>query len=225
MKKFFHHSVVDHIVNLEPHIHSASGNLALTAITGNKRRLLISLLLLLLLFLSFPSLAQSQDTIPIKSKTDSTTLVHSPRKATIYSLVLPGLGQAYNHKYWKIPIVYAGFGTTIYFVQFNHKLYKDFRDAYAFSSSGSTGTPPNDLVTKYASAQLLVGRDYYRRNLEVSWIATGVWYLLTVVDATVDAYFFDYNINEDLSLQVKPWIAPPVARFKQSGGLTFSMRF
>lgn len=149
-------------------------------------------------------------------------------------MILPGLGQAYNQKYWKIPIVYAGFGAMHYFVQFNTRNYRDFRDAYNFVTTVAAPNlanpfpqPPNDLAVKYDQGQLLRGREYYRRNLEVSYIFTGVWYILTVVDATVDAHFFDYDINQSLTLNVKPWM--PLLNTKNqvavSGGINFTFRF
>jgi hypothetical protein len=185
-------------------------------------------LLVVLAFLVSTNSLFGQDTLRITPPADSTKLKtseHSPKKATLYSMVLPGLGQAYNHKYWKIPIVYVGFGTLAYFISTNDKQYKDFRDAYAYKTSHSTGTPPNGLVI-YDADQLLVYRQYYRRNLEISVIVTAAWYILTMVDATVDAHFYNYNISEDLSLRVDPWISPPVAGMKQAGGgLSLSMHF
>lgn len=139
---------------------------------------------------------------------DSLVKAHSPRKAGLYSAALPGLGQAYNEKYWKIPVIYAGFGTLAYFINQNNTEYNKFKDAYAFVIAGEEGEPPNEYVERYERNEdnLRKLKDYYRRNLELSYILTGALYILNIIDATVDAHFFEFNVDEDLSLKVSPYI-------------------
>jgi hypothetical protein len=151
---------------------------------------------------------------------------HSPRKATIYSMVLPGLGQAYNKKYWKIPIIYAGFGALAYFIHTNNVQYLDFKAAYKYKSDTTNPYPAgNPYVDKYDVTQCLEGQNFYRRNLEVSYMLSAVLYLLNVVDAAVDAHFFDFNIKDDLTLHVQPFMNPSPMAIGQRAGLRLSLTF
>lgn len=133
---------------------------------------------------------------------------HNPKKATIYSAVLPGLGQAYNKKYWKIPIVYAGIGTIFYFADMNGDSYRDYRDAFDYKSGLTTDVDDEikSIASRYSSENLITIRDYYRRNMELSWIIMAVWYGVNIIDACVDAHFFEYDIGDDLTLKVEPTI-------------------
>ena len=172
------------------------------------------LVILLILFLTGSHLfAQIKDTIPLKK--------HSPKKATIMSLCVPGLGQFYNKKYWKIPIIYGG-ATAIYFLgSFNSRYYKLIRQAYQYRTDADTST--HDNYPLYSTDGLLSLKNYYRRNLELSFILGGVLYLLNVLDATVDAHLYNFDINDNLSMRVMPVFIP--SQFHSIAGLSFSFTF
>lgn len=129
---------------------------------------------------------------------------HNPVKAMWMSAALPGLGQYYNRKYWKIPIVYSGFATLAYFSILNKQQYIKYRDAYATKISLSGELANDPLIDNYSSSQLLSLREYYQGNLELNYILFGAFYLLQIVDATVDAHFYDFDINENLSIGIDP---------------------
>ncbi|HOW25699.1 MAG TPA: DUF5683 domain-containing protein [Bacteroidales bacterium] len=171
----------------------------------------------------------AQDTIasPALKTTTLPPKKHSAKKASIYSAVLPGLGQAYNHKYWKIPIIYAGFGAFAYFINQNYSEYQQFKEAYLWKISGDTIPIDNEYIYKYQTAdQLKNGKNYYLRNFELTCILTGVWYVLNILDATVDAHLLDYDINEDLSVQLQPGIQGlNPSPWQPVAGVTMALRF
>lgn len=120
----------------------------------------------------------------------------APSKAAFYSAILPGLGQAYNKKYWKIPIVYAAIGTGVYSYTWNNKKYNEFRDAYKNRLAGL----PDDL--EYLDQERLIqGQRFYRKNRDLSAIVTVALYILNIVDANVDAHLMQFNVNDDLSMR------------------------
>jgi len=143
-----------------------------------------------------------------KSKVELTdsTKVHSAKKATLMSMALPGLGQAYNKKYWKIPVIYVGFGVLYYFIKTNGTEYHNFREAYDIVATNDTVNFDNEYAMKYNYnlALLEEGRNYYRRNFELSLIITGLLYVLNIVDASVDANLYSFDINDDVSLRFEP---------------------
>ena len=150
---------------------------------------------------------------------------HSPVKASLMSICLPGLGQVYNKKYWKVPVIYAGFGVMTYFIYTNTSQYLDYKCAYIESSQGNMDGNYSDLVQKYTPDQLLSTRNYYRRNLEISIMFTAIWYILNIVDAAVDAHLYTFNITDNLSMQVDPAIISSGYGFKPAGGMKFSLHF
>lgn len=163
------------------------------------------LILSLLLAVSVYSLSAKNDSIVIPKK-------HEPKKATLYSAILPGLGQAYNKKYWKVPIVYAGIGTIGYVISMNSDGYRSYRLAYDYKTGINTDVSSDiiSIANRYSNENLIRIRDSYRRNVELSWIVMALWYGINIIDATVDAHFFEYDIGDDLSLMIEPTI--------QSGG-------
>ncbi len=141
-------------------------------------------------------------------KAKSDTLKYPPRnpKKAMLMAIAPGLGQIYNHKYWKLPIVYAGFAVIGYFAIANRNEYKIYRDVY--NCKISNPACKNPLALKYDKTTLKIIRDYYRRNMQLSFIIGGAWYLFQMIDANVDAHLSHWNISDNLSLDVKPVFQP-----------------
>ena len=147
-----------------------------------------------------------------------------PMKATMMSAVFPGGGQIYNRKYWKLPIVYAGFGALIYFIKTNtdnyrmyYKGYMDYTDNIAetnsyikFISKNPAEYDPlvNPAVTPATvegyQKQMLRFIDYHKRYRDLSIILTGVWYLAQILDANVDASLMGYDVSDNLELSLSP---------------------
>ncbi|SMO52966.1 hypothetical protein SAMN06265379_102283 [Saccharicrinis carchari] len=171
-----------------------------------------------------------EDTIYAKPVTIKT---HSPHKATFYSAILPGLGQAYNKKYWKIPILYAGIGGVIYGLDFNTTNYKKYRRAYRdfliqdpANKSYLEVLPPTiseDQVInggQYASwfQQALENKKkYYKKYRDLSYVGLALVYVLNLVDASVDAHFKSFDVSNDLSMHVEPTITPVYGGFSGVG--------
>lgn len=143
----------------------------------------------------------------------------TPAKAAFYSAVLPGLGQAYNKKYWKIPLVYGALGTSIYFYIDNNKKYHQYRDAY---KSRLEGLVTDDLAF-LDNNRLIAGQKFYQRNRDLSALVTLAFYALNILDANVDAALIQFNVDENLS--VRPVLYPNDVTLKTNVGLTFNYTF
>lgn len=126
----------------------------------------------------------------------------APARAAFYSAVLPGLGQAYNGKYWKIPIVYAALGTGIYFYTSNDDQYDRYRTAYKQRLAGQMDEFTNENGQPIVSTNgLIEAQRFYQRNKEISVLVTLGLYALNIIDANVDAHLRQFNVSEDLSLK------------------------
>jgi hypothetical protein len=149
-----------------------------------------------------------------KQKVDSVLKVHSPRKAIIRSAIIPGWGQIYNKKYWKLPLIYGALGTTAYIFVDNLQTYRDLRFAYSAkykaSLPGATAQDSTDyyqLSSKYIlvpTESLRSGRDQFRRYIDYSVLFFVVLWGLNVVDAAVDAHLKSFDVSPDLSFRIKP---------------------
>ncbi|OIQ29681.1 MAG: hypothetical protein BM564_05580 [Bacteroidetes bacterium MedPE-SWsnd-G2] len=128
----------------------------------------------------------------------------APAKAAFYSAVLPGLGQAYNKKYWKIPIVYAALGTGMYFYFDNDKEYDRYRDAYKRRLAGYTDDEfygPNQGSPIISDDGLIRAQETFKRNKELSLLITVGLYVLNIIDANVDAHLLQFNVDNNLALK------------------------
>ncbi len=136
----------------------------------------------------------------------------APAKAAFYSAVLPGLGQAYNKRYWKIPLVYAAIGSTAYAYVNNNKVYHKFRDAFKSRRMGFTTDPYYDLNDSgivigqpdVSDSSLQTAQERAQEARDFSLVLTIGMYALNIIDANVDAHLKQFNVNEDLSLDYHP---------------------
>lgn len=139
----------------------------------------------------------------------------APARAAFYSAVLPGLGQAHNGKYWKIPIAYAGLGVGIYIYLNNDKQYDRYRSIYKRRLAGYTDdefTTPQG-VQRVTDDGLIRAQRFYQRNKELSLLVIAGIYALNIIDANVDAHLQQFNVSEDLSLK-------PALNFNEYTGRT-----
>ncbi|WP_425077042.1 DUF5683 domain-containing protein [Psychroserpens sp. S379A] len=145
----------------------------------------------------------------------------APSKAAFYSAVLPGLGQAYNKKYWKIPIVYAALGAGIYFYSTNNKEYNEYRDEYKRRLAGNS--PLSGKFPGVSDEGLINAQKTLKRNKELSLLITIGLYALNIIDANVDAHLLQYNVDENLA--IKPHFQYNQMENSSDLGLTLNFKF
>ena len=153
-----------------------------------------------------PNLQTAKDLRKYKAVIDSN---FSPRQATIRSAIFPGLGQIYNHQYWKLPLVYGAVGATAGIFFYNVKTYRELRHAYIIKTDKDS-LNDNDLPRKYkvpSANSIKYNRDIFRRNVDYSVLAFLIAWGLNVVDATVSAHLKQFDVSDDLSLKVKPMLS------------------
>ena len=182
--------------------------------------------------LEMPSVVKADSLPPVMPKKH---FVPNPTKATWYAIVFPGGGQIYNRKYWKLPIIYGGFAGCAYALSWNGKMYKDYAQAYMDIMDNNPNTnsfqdllPPNHNYTDTQLKDLLRKRkDTYRRYRDLSIFAVIGVYLISIIDAYVDAELSNFDISPDLSMRVEPTIINnnPLQPGSKSVGVQCSLRF
>lgn len=176
-------------------------------------------------FLSLPAMAQDSE-LKVEIQKDSTLLkpytidALAPARAAFYSGIVPGLGQIYNKKYWKAPIVWGGMAISIYSYAWNNNKYHEYRDAYRDLLAGR---PLTGEVANLDGDRLIRAQKFQRRNRDLSLGITIGIYLLNIIDANVDAHLKQFNVNDNLSLQ--PSLQQNDTDKKYNMGLTLNYKF
>ncbi len=200
--------------------------------------------------LGFRILAGAQsDTLVLRNDTsylEGTSLelvkskkIHSPHKASFYAAILPGMGQIYNKKYWKLPLVYGGIAATGYFIHFNSKYYSKYKSAYrdfiiqdpgnkSYLEFIPPGLTESDVVggayDSWFESALESKKQYYRRYRDLSYFIMAGVYMLQIVDAAVDAHFYNFSISDDLSMRISPALMEP-SPVVETGGVGMQLNF
>lgn len=181
------------------------------------------------------------DTLPAAARTDSvSTFIPDPTRAVWYSAVLPGLGQIYNRKYWKLPILIGGFMGLAYGISFNSRYYTDYSNAYrdSYSSDPNANSYINFLPYNYRNDKEWIEqnmewirssvkrkKDFYRRNRDLCIIGMFGVYALAMIDAYVDAQLYTFDISPDVSMKISPAVLEPSFNTQTSLGLQCSITF
>jgi hypothetical protein len=176
----------------------------------------------------------SEQGITVEEVTKRPTNPLAPSKAAFYSAVLPGLGQAYNKRYWKVPIVWAAIGTGVAIYLYNDDLYDRTRTAFKRRRAGFTDDefydpdPDDDFIPTspaLSTEALQDAQERYQRDRDLALLVTIGLYALNIIDANVDAHLKQYNVNEDLSLHFEPYLDIHPISAEASYGIGLAIRF
>ena len=147
---------------------------------------------------------------------------HSPKKAMILSTLIPGAGQIYNGKYWKFPIVYAGFAGLGYSFIFNNDKYIKYKNGYINSVLDPSMKPKPG---EYSTEELNILQESYRRYRDLSVIGAFVLFTFNIIDAGVDAHLINFNVDDNLSLKILPTFYQSYSRLEPAAGFNLCLKF
>ena len=144
---------------------------------------------------------------------------NTPSKAAFYSSVIPGLGQVYIGKAWKIPFIYAALGASLYYFNLNNKEMNSYRTAYKRRLNGFFDDEYLELARPITTEQLLLGMDFHKNYRDIASALAALTYMLNILDASVSAHLLQFNVNEDLS------ISPNLFMNREITGLQIALKF
>lgn len=181
-----------------------------------------------LLFILFQQLsAQQTDSLKQNKKAHEDSVLqekHSPKKAALMSTVVPGLGQAYNKKYWKTPVIYAGFIGLGLALQSTQKQYITYRNAYAYRVDKDS-TTVDQFVGKLSDEALNKEQGAYHHRRDQLAVGMIILYVLNIVDAAVDAHMFYFDVSDKLSLNVQPYLDNSIQSNRAVKGVALTLKF
>ena len=161
----------------------------------------------------------------------TTNEVSQVKKATTLSTICPGAGQIYNKSYWRVPIVIGGMASTIYTIDWNNRGYKRFKTAYALrvdydkNPDKYPGGAADEFRGAYSATFLKNLKDSYRRNRDLCILLTAGVYMLQIIDAHVDAHLQDYDISDDLTMNLEPYFDYSPVGSTPLMGVNMSLKF
>jgi hypothetical protein len=180
-------------------------------------------MLLILVLMTAGSYAQDSVSVTKKPDTSSVKSVHNPIKAAWLAAVLPGAGQIYNKKFWKLPILYGAAGACGFFIVNNHREYVVYRDILRNRKADTTFR--DQFFGLYSNDQVRILRDFYLRNRDFTVILSVLLYIVQIVDAHVDAHLMTFDVSEKLTLKSSPFIQTPSPGMGFNAGLHLSLHF
>ena len=143
----------------------------------------------------------------------------TPSKAAFYSAVLPGLGQAYLGKAWKIPIIYSAIGASLYYFDLNNKEMNEYRNAYKRRLNGFFDDRFLELAIPISTEQLLLGMEFHKNYRDIALVLAVLSYMLNILEANVSAHLLQFNVSEDLS------VTPNLIIDEEIRGLRLALKF
>ena len=143
----------------------------------------------------------------------------TPSKAAFYSAIIPGLGQAYLGKAWKIPIIYSAIGASLYYFDLNNKEMNEYRNAYKRRLNGCFDDRFLELAIPITTEQLLLGMEFHKNYRDIALVLAALSYMLNILEANVSAHLLQFNVSEDLS------VTPNLIIDEEIRGLRLALKF